>query len=170
MPAYYNEKGVFMPVSHFLSLLSSPRPAALANIQGDTVSPVRGFAAFYNISSGGTLIQVEVFQLPDQKKPASSGFFGMHIHDNGNCTPPFDQTGMHYNPTAQEHPFHSGDLPPLLSSHGYAWMVFYDGRFGVSDIIGKSLIIHENRDDFTSQPAGDSGRKIACGVIEVFKG
>ena len=41
------------------------------------------------------------------------------------------------------------DLPPLLSNHGYAWMAFYDARFTVSDILGRSLIIHENRDDFT---------------------
>ena len=45
------------------------------------------------------------------------------------------------------------DLPPLLSNHGYAWIAFYDARFTVSDILGRSLIIHENihenRDDFT---------------------
>ena len=64
---------------------------------------------------------------------------------------------------------YTGDLPPLLSNHGYAWMAFYDARFTVADIIGRSLIIHENRDDFTTQPAGDSGTKIACGVIEAYK-
>lgn len=63
-----------------------------------------------------------------------------------------------------------GDLPPLLSNRGYAWTAFYDTRFGISDIVGRSLIIHENRDDFTTQPAGDSGKKIACGVISVYVG
>ena len=106
-------------------------------------------------------MQIEVFQLPD-----NSGFFGMHIHESGDCTPPFDNTGLHYNPTNQNHPGHAGDLPPLLASNGYAWTAFYDGRLTIPDIIGRSLVIHGMRDDFTTQPAGGSGKKIACGVIE----
>lgn len=154
--------------STFIQTLSSPRPAAIAKIQGDSVSPIRGLAMFYNTYAQGIIIQVEVFHLPDQQYPNASVFFGMHIHENGNCEPPFDKTGNHYNPTNQEHPFHSGDLPPLLSNHGYARMAFYDARFTISDIIGKSLIIHGGKDDFTTQPAGNSGMKIACGVIEVY--
>ena len=76
------------------------------------------------------------------------------------------------NPARGYAPFYNtytGGLPPLLSNHGYAWMAFYDARFTISDILGRSLIIHENRDDFTTQPAGDSGTKIACGVIEAYK-
>lgn len=76
---------------------------------------------------------------------------------------------MHYHPITQIHPKHAGDLPPLLSNHGYAWMPFYTTRFSVMDIIGKSIVIHNMRDDFTSQPAGDSGVKIACGVIQSVK-
>ena len=109
-----------MLAPHFIQLLTSSRPAAIARIQGDTVSPVRGLATFYNTSAGGVLVQVEVFHLPDQNTPGASGFFGMHIHENGNCTPPFDQSGSHYNPTSQQHPFHDGDLPPRLSNRGYA--------------------------------------------------
>lgn len=154
--------------SLLLQTLSYTRPAALAQIQGDAATPVFGYALFYNSYINGIIIQVEVFHLPDQNLPNNSGFFGMHIHDIGDCTPPFDQTGSHYNPTNREHPFHSGDLPPLLSNHGYAWTAFCDARFAIPDIIGKSLIIHENRDDFTTQPSGDSGTKIACGVIEVY--
>lgn len=152
----------------FIQTLSSPRPAAIAKIQGDTISPVRGYAAFYNTYTNGIIVQVEVMHLPDTDAPNQSTFFGMHIHEVGDCTPPFAKTGMHYNPTDQAHPFHGGDFPPLLSNHGYAWMAFYDARFTIPDIIGRSLIIHQNRDDFTTQPSGDSGTKIACGVIEVY--
>ena len=158
-----------MSSSLFIQTLTTLRPAAVAKIQGDTANPVHGYATFYNTYTGGVVVQVEVLHLPDQNSPNRSGFFGMHIHETGDCTPPFDKTGMHYNPTDQMHPFHSGDLPPLLSNHGYAWMAFYDARFTISDILGRSLIIHENRDDFTTQPAGDSGTKIACGVIEAYK-
>ena len=54
---------------------------------------------------------------------------------------------------------------PLLGNQGYAWTSFYDKRFAIDDIIGKSVVIHSRRDDFTTQPAGDSGEKIGCGVI-----
>ena len=141
-------------------------PFAIADIQGSDAAPnLRGIALFYPANQTGIYIQVEVFNLPDKKLPNSSGFFGMHIHEFGKCTKPFDQTGMHYNPEKRPHPNHLGDLPLLLSYEGYAWMTFYDGRLSLSDIIDKSLIIHSQRDDFTSQPAGDSGTKIGCGVI-----
>ena len=63
---------------------------------------------------------------------------------------------------------HTGDLPPLLNNNGYAYLSFYDNRFRLKEILGKSIIIHSRRDDFTSQPAGDSGEKIGCGVITVM--
>lgn len=100
---------------------------------------------------------------------AISNFYGMHIHEFGDCTPPFDKTGGHYNPLNAQHPHHSGDMPPLMSSNGYAWMSFFDNRFTIEEIIGKSLVIHRMRDDFTSQPSGDSGEKIACGIIYAQK-
>ncbi|MBP3342443.1 MAG: superoxide dismutase family protein, partial [Peptococcaceae bacterium] len=61
---------------------------------------------------------------------------------------------------------HAGDLIPLLSVGGKAWSSFYTGRFYPEDIIGRTVVIHNMPDDFRSQPAGDSGEKIACGVIE----
>ena len=157
-----------MSSSIFIQTLASPRPSAVAILQGDTAVPVRGYAEFYRTYTSGIVVQVEIMNLPDSEYPGQSGFFGMHIHETGNCTPPFNRTGMHYNPTDQPHPFHSGDLPPLLSNHGYAWMAFYDTRFTIPDVIGRSLIIHQGRDDFTTQPSGDSGNKIACGIIELY--
>ena len=114
---------------------------------------------------GGVLIQVEVFYLPDQDLPNHSGFFGMHMHQNGECQIPFDQTGDHFNPQNLMHPEHAGDFPPLLSGHGYAWMAFYDTRLSIEDIMGRSIVIHGHKDDFSSQPSGMSGEKIGCGVI-----
>lgn len=60
---------------------------------------------------------------------------------------------------------HAGDMPSLLNNGGYAYLSFYDEHFRLEDILGRSLVIHSQRDDFTSQPAGDSGEKIGCGVI-----
>jgi Cu-Zn family superoxide dismutase len=89
----------------------------------------------------------------------------MHIHETGNCALPFDQTGNHYNPAGLPHPKHAGDLLPLLGNEGYAYSVFYTDRFELPEIIGRSLIIHSAPDDFTTQPSGNSGVKIGCGVI-----
>ena len=64
------------------------------------------------------------------------------------------------------HPMHSGDLPPLLSATGRAYMAVLTDRFSIGQIIGKTVVVHSRADDFQSQPAGNAGEKIACGVIQ----
>ena len=136
---------------------------AEARILGNTGYPeLFGKAVFTQMPTGGVVITVEVLGLPRE-----SGFLGLHIHEVGDCTKPFDKTGSHYNPTGAEHPMHAGDLPPLLNNDGYAYLSVYDTRVQVEELIGKSIIIHSMRDDFTSQPSGDAGQKIGCGVIRV---
>ena len=145
-------------------------PFATARIHGNDANPyLTGTALFYYSCTGGILIQIEVFHLPDDNMPEHSGFFGFHMHEYGDCTPPFDQTGNHYNPSDRQHPFHAGDFPPLLSNQGYAWMSFYDARLSPCEVIGKSLVIHTMADDFTTQPSGHSGDKIGCGVIKSYE-
>lgn len=70
-----------------------------------------------------------------------------------------------YNEDTLPHGNHSGDFPVLFSNDEYARMSFFTDKFKPTDIIGKSVIIHENPDDYRSQPAGNSGKRIACGVI-----
>ena len=72
----------------------------------------------------------------------------------------------HYNPKDCEHPYHAGDLPSLFGNNGLAAAAFLTDRFFVDDVIGKVVIIHDHPDDFTTQPSGSSGTKIACGVIQ----
>ena len=84
----------------------------------------------------------------------------------GNKEDEFANAGTHYNPTNCPHPFHSGDLPSLLENNGYAYMSVLLNKFKIKDIIGKVVIIHDMPDDFTSQPSGNSGKKIACGRKE----
>ncbi len=170
----------------FISIMKTDEPTAAAVIHGSAAYPsLSGHGYFYDVPFGGVIINVEIWGLPDiQCSPAAtynnsqdsrknnfsekllfSCFYGMHIHEHGDCTPPFDQTGEHYNPENTIHPFHAGDLPPLLGNNGYGWTAFYDKRFHLRDILGKSIVIHRIRDDFTSQPSGSSGDKIGCGVI-----
>lgn len=83
----------------------------------------------------------------------------------GNQEDEFADAKTHFNPTQCPHPLHSGDLPPLLENNGYAYMSVLVNKFRLSDIIGKVIIIHDMPDDFTTQPSGNSGTKIACGKI-----
>ncbi len=144
------------------------KPDAFAVIRGNENNQrLHGTAYFYKTPFGGTLIEIEVDGLPIINTENQSSFFGMHIHENGNCELPFNKTGEHYNPNSVSHPNHVGDMPPLLGNNGYAYSVFYTERFSVSDIVGRSIVIHDKADDFSSQPSGNSGTKIGCGIINV---
>lgn len=66
----------------------------------------------------------------------------------------------------QAHPEHAGDLPPLIRCRGNAYLSFRTDRFSVNEIIGRTVVIHSDPDDFHTQPAGNAGKKIACGVIQ----
>lgn len=145
-------------------VLLETQPAAHAWVHGNDSSPdLQGEILFYPWQEG-TLLLARVAGLPQD------GFFGFHIHELGNCCTggdvPFFCAGGHYNPSNHDHPDHAGDLPVLLASGGRAFTVFFTGRFRPEEVIGRSVVIHEHPDDYHSQPAGDSGGRIACGVIE----
>lgn len=147
----------------FAQIMREDRPQAVAHIVGNQEHlRLRGSVKFYRTPLGGILIEADIAGLP---LDSQTGFFAMHIHEEGDCTRPFDKTGMHYNPSNKPHPEHAGDLLPLLGNRGFAWMTFYDERLTIAELIGRSVIIHANRDDFTTQPSGDSGEKIGCGTI-----
>lgn len=150
----------------FMQFLTYERPAATAWVTGNREYPkISGLVKFYQTSYGGVLVEAEFFGLPNIDEPNSSDFYAMHIHEFGNCRGNFDSAGEHYNPGNMPHPMHAGDMPPLLANQGYAWTAFYDKRFTLEEIIGKSVILHSSSDDFRSQPAGNSGTRIACGEI-----
>lgn len=154
------------PGMKFVDLLMYNKPQAISFIKGNKQNPqLHGVVKFYQTHTGGVLIEAEVFGLPNISKENSSDFHALHIHENGDCSMNFEKAGSHYNPTNKPHPYHLGDLLPLMGNQGYAWLSFYDNRFKISDIIGKSIIIHQMRDDFTTKPSGASGKMIGCGVI-----
>lgn len=158
------------PADLFVQILGCQPPDAAAQIHGSSVYPqLRGSVRFYQTPFGGILVEAQVSGLPDDNQPGTSDFYGMHIHETGDCSDDFAHTGSHYNPTNALHPQHSGDMPPLLSNQGYAYCVFYDKRFTIDEITDRSVVIHGMRDDFTSQPAGDSGMKAGCGVIRKLR-
>lgn len=138
------------------------RVSAVAVIRGDRKNPLlKGKVRFYQ-RPGGVLVVAEVSGLPNSQ----DGFFGFHIHDGSSCMGEgFSATGSHYDRGRNPHPRHAGDLPPLLSYGGRAYLAVITDRFSIGDIVGRTVVIHGKADDFRSQPSGNAGEKIACGVI-----
>lgn len=139
-------------------------PNATANIKGGKSTPdISGQVSFYQ-KRNHVLIKANISGLPC----AHSGFFGFHIHEGKSCSGEgFEGTANHYNPTNAPHPYHDGDLPPLMLCNGGACMVVATDRFSIKDIIGRTVVIHSMPDDFNTQPSGNAGAKIACGVITI---
>ncbi|MBM7622574.1 superoxide dismutase family protein [Sporohalobacter salinus] len=148
---------------------------AKAVIKGGPLAPNLKGVVYFKSAPKGTRVIVEVSGLPfyqpasDSKPPI--GPHGFHIHEFGTCKVgdpdnPFQAAGEHYNPTNQPHGNHAGDLPVLFSNNGFARMSVFTNQFEVEEVIDRSVIIHQNPDDYRSQPAGDAGKRLACGVIE----
>lgn len=146
-------------------------PNALAIIKGSPEFPeIHGLVYFYQTRKG-VLISADIRGLPYSEKKCSNNIFGFHIHEGTQCVgdmkDSFSKAMSHYNPENCPHPFHSGDLPSLFGNHGFAFSAFLTERFSLSEIVGRTVIIHGNPDDFTTQPSGNAGKKLACGIIGI---
>lgn len=147
-----------------------PRPLASAQLLSRSDSAAVGKAEFTPLPDGRIRIEVDARGL-------APGAHGIHIHEVGDCSAPdAASAGGHFNPSGQAHGDpasahkHAGDLPVLVADRrGEARYVAevagptLDG--GPDSILGRSLVIHADADDYRSQPAGNSGKRIACGVI-----
>ena len=144
--------------------------AAKANIIGGKKYPNLKGTVTFKETKNGTLVTAKIKGLPQAVGKCKGRFFGFHIHEGNSCTgnanDEFANAKSHFNPTDCEHPFHAGDLPPLIENNGYAYMSVLINKFKIKDILGKVIIIHDSPDDFKTQPSGNSGTKIACGKIE----
>ena len=146
-------------------------PYAVANIKGSkSHSRIKGKVKFYPWKDG-SIVKVEIMDLPTVNK---NNFFGFHIHEGSKCVeeegkPAFESVGGHLNIEKDEHPQHVGDLPLLYSNNGYAYMEFFTNRFTPNEVISHTVIIHEHKDDLMTDPAGNSGNRIACGEIVRFR-
>lgn len=143
---------------------------AKAHIKGGKAYPrIDGIVTFKE-TTNGILVTAKINGLPQSKSKCSGRFFGFHIHEGTTCTgnliDEFANAKSHLNLTNCPHPFHIGDLPPLIENNGYAYMSVLINKFKIKDILGRVIIIHDSPDDFTTQPSGNSGNKIACGKIE----
>ena len=125
----------------------------------------------------GLLIRLNVSEKHPEISPGTHAF---HVHELGKCEPPFKSAGGHYNPLGKKHGFlnkagkHAGDLPNIhVPEKGALTVEFFvtqltldGGKTGVLDADGSALMIHAGADDYRTDPAGDAGDRVACGVIE----
>jgi Cu-Zn family superoxide dismutase len=146
------------------------KEGAVANLESKSDSKVTGRAGF-TFEGGKVHMKVEVDGL-------TPGPHAIHLHEKGDCAAPdAASAGGHWNPTTENHgkwgakPFHHGDIGNLVAdANGKAQLHFStelwsigDGKPG--DILGKSVIVHAAEDDFKTQPTGNAGGRVACGVI-----
>lgn len=120
----------------------------------------------------GVLIEVEVSNLPP------NSWVAFHVHENGRCDAAshHESAGGHFNPDKKEHGFlaaegpHAGDMPNIyVGADGTARAHVFNDLVTLNDknaIRGKALMIHARSDDYRSQPSGDAGDRLACGVIQ----
>lgn len=162
--------------SQVIELWQRPQ-LAFACVSGGPQYPEISGVVWFQSVVGGTFVSAQISGLPPyQPAPPGGnpiGPFGFHLHEFGTCfvgdpNDPFLAAGGHWNPDNQPHGNHAGDFPVLFSNNGIAEMCFFTDRFRVWEIINHLVIIHENPDDYRTQPSGNSGRRIACGVVQSY--
>jgi Cu-Zn family superoxide dismutase len=157
--------------------VAQPAPVAQKVSAQATLAPTEG-----NRAAGVLTVEVEAQGLRvrgELQGLASSAEHGFHIHEKGDCSAPdASSAGGHFNPSAKSHgkpdggDHHAGDMFNVIAdAQGtarvdalVAGVTLRDGS--ATDVAGKAIVLHEKADDYTSQPAGDSGKRIACGVIQ----
>ena len=160
------------PLALLLPLLSlgcttvqGPAPGApLINASGQTIGSIVATQV-----DDGVAFRVRATSLPP-------GVHGIHVHPIGRCDPPdFATAGTHWNPTGREHGInnpkgpHAGDMPNVtVAANGVLQETVTLPNATMTQLLdadGSSIMIHAQADDYVSQPAGNSGPKIACAVI-----
>jgi len=138
--------------------------AHLKNAEGESVGTVE-----FRKSPFGTMLHARLAFLP-------AGIHAFHVHETGECVPPFKSAGGHFNPDASGHGLmdadgrHAGDMPNIhVSASGIVNVEIFNDSVRLDEKLfdsdGAAVVIHQGPDDYRTNPAGAAGPRIACGVI-----
>ncbi len=127
-------------------------------------------AASFQAAPNGTLVRMAFTGVEPGPK-------GIHVHETGTCEGDFKSAGGHFSAAGGDHGFwhengpHAGDLPNVhIPENGDVTVAYFNERLRLDDTLfdadGAAMVLHAKADDYRSQPAGDSGDRIACGEIE----
>lgn len=171
-------KRAIIPAIALIAVLGGCRTSntvmrAEANLDPRSGSNVQGVVRMSQLQDGTVRIRV------DATGVQASSRHGFHVHENGDCSAPdASSAGGHFNPTGAPHGAptdatkHAGDFGNLTSDgrgeiHEEFVVDFITLTEGNRSAVGKAVVLHAQMDDLTSQPAGDSGARIACGVLRI---
>jgi len=153
--------------------------------EAETTQDVKKAIAWINATEGNTFQGSAIFiksgekiELSVQIDPGPPGVHAVHIHEHGDCSAPDGTSaGGHWNPGGQDHgkwgvePFHLGDIGNItVGEDGTGKLTLITdlwsmGTGAENDILDRAIIVHAGADDFTTQPTGNAGARIGCGVI-----
>ena len=153
--------------------LAAAPTKAVAQLQPTKDSKVSGTVTFTKAAAG--------VKLSAHLSGLTPGLHGFHLHEYGDCSAPDGASaGGHFNPTGDPHAApseahrHTGDLGNVeAKADGTADLEYVDAKAsfeGDSSILGRGVIVHANADDLKTQPTGNAGGRVACGVIGAAKG
>ena len=165
----------------------TPAPAPAAPSAAAKAGPItRAVAVLHpakDVRAEGTLTFTRaagVMKVSGRITGLAAGTHGFHVHEFGDCSAAdFSSAGGHYNPTGHQHAGtaearrHMGDMGNIeAAADGVATVDYTDSRLrfeGAHGILGRGVIVHANPDDLKTQPTGNAGGRVACGVIGVAK-
>ena len=153
---------------------NTPGPSAMAMVAPTSGSSVSGMIHFNQKSDGDVQVVGDLSGL-------TPGMHGFHVHENGDCGNDAAAAGGHFNPTNAPHAspdaasHHSGDFGNITAdAAGNAHIDFTSHSIkvasGTTSVVNRAVVVHADPDDLNSQPSGNSGKRIGCGVVTLMSG
>lgn len=167
------KKSVLFSISVLLlaSCASMPSgPSAVATLSPTSGQTANGTVQLTQLGDGSVRVTVDLTGVP----PGTHGF---HIHEKGDCGDNGNAAGGHFNPTSTNHgaptadPHHAGDFGNVTADAAGNVKTQFTTRSvtveaGPSSAVGRAVILHANPDDLVTQPTGNAGGRIACGIVQ----
>jgi len=150
-------------------------PMAMAMLTPTSGSTAQGMVHFTQMPDGSVEVEADLTGVPP-------GVHGFHVHDKGDCGDNGNAAGGHFNPTSMAHgapdaaSHHAGDFGNVTADAAGAVHTKFTTRAisvtagAMNNVVDHAIILHANADDLTSQPSGNAGPRIACGVAQLMMG